>query len=74
MTMNAERQAFLSCRCGTASTDILESEFYLCREGGLKDAQDSDRGVWRRFDAALCRALLKLKTRRRPSTTIRKAV
>ena len=49
---------------------VLEEKF--SHRGSLgrwaRAAQDSERGVWRRFDAALCRALLEAEDRRRPST------
>ena len=62
--MHAERQAFLLMPLRHSfDRDILEKEVLPLSRRWAKDAQDSERGVWRRFDAALCRALLKLKTR-----------
>ncbi|CAH0372161.1 unnamed protein product [Pelagomonas calceolata] len=62
--LNAERQAFLLMPLRHSfDRRILEDEVLPLSRRWAKDAQDSERGVWRRFDAALCRALLKLKTK-----------
>jgi tRNA(Ile)-lysidine synthetase-like protein len=61
--LNAERQAFLLMPLRHSfDRRILEDEVLPLSRRWARDAQDSERGVWRRFDAALCRALLKLKT------------
>jgi tRNA(Ile)-lysidine synthetase-like protein len=62
--LKAERQAFLLMPLRHSfDRDILEAEVLPLSRKWAQNAQDSERGVWRRFDAALCRALLKLKTR-----------
>ena len=64
--MAAERQAFLLMPLRHSfDRRILEDEVLPLSRRWARDAHDHDsssRGVWRRFDAALCRALLKLKT------------
>jgi tRNA(Ile)-lysidine synthetase-like protein len=62
--MHAERQAFLLMPLRHSfDRRVLEDEVLPLSRRWARDAQDSSsRGVWRRFDAALCRALLKLKT------------
>jgi tRNA(Ile)-lysidine synthetase-like protein len=62
--LNAERQAFLLMPLRHSfDRRILEDEVLPLSRRWAREAQDSSsRGVWRRFDAALCRALLKLKT------------
>jgi uncharacterized protein (DUF924 family) len=62
--MHAERQAFLLMPLRHSfDRRILEDEVLPLSRRWAQAAQDSERGVWRRFDAALCRALLKLKTK-----------
>ena len=62
--LEAERQAFLLMPLRHSfDRHVLEDEVLPLSRRWARDAQDSSsRGVWRRFDAALCRALLKLKT------------
>jgi len=62
--MHAERQAFLLMPLRHSfDRRVLEDEVLPLSRRWAREAQDSSsRGVWRRFDAALCRALLKLKT------------
>ena len=61
--LEAERQAFLLMPLRHSfDRRVLEDEVLPLSRRWAREARDSERGVWRRFDAALCRALLKLKT------------
>lgn len=62
--LEAERQAFLLMPLRHSfDRAILEDEVLPLSRRWAREAPDaSARGVWRRFDAALCRALLKLTT------------
>ena len=69
--LEAERQAFLLMPLRHSfDRRVLEDEVLPLSRRWAREARDSERGVWRRFDAALCRALLKLKTSEgRPTDT-----